>query len=250
MGGAGTGANRGAVRSAAGDRAAARPVDASRARVDPPTDRTAVVRNEAFANNARGITASDRAVNHAYWHNYNGQRFAHYQDTHHHHWYGFYGANAFYWTRYHNSHWWWHDPSYSAWVFYSNGYWWWQQPGGAMYVYRDGGYYPYDSEHVPVAAPSAVAAPTGEPPKEAPASAVVSADGSREVKIEGEKAEASLYDRDAEGKTTLRKKLGEHASEAAWTGSGKDLRLRVNFSDGRTAFFDKDGGEASAPSHH
>jgi hypothetical protein len=223
---------------------AAQSAAAGRARANPPLDRAAVVRDPAFAQNARQAAVRDTRANQYYWHTYNGHRYAHYLDSRGADWYGIYAGRSFYWTRYHANRWWWHDPAYSTWVFYDSGYWWWPQPGGGNYVYHDGAYYPYDSSKVTAPEPEKAEPPSGEPPsKEAPAAELASPDGTRVVRIVGPQMEAQLLDRAHDGKTTLRKTIDDGVTDASWSGSGGSQRLKLTFADGRSAVYDHNGGE-------
>lgn len=188
-----------------------------------------------------------------YWYYDNGMRWAHHYDHRQVHWFGFYVGGIYFWTRWHNDRLWWQDAPRGRWLYYREGQWWYQDPMSptVVYIYREGDYYRYTPvrggyEARPEAPP---AAPGGPDVK----TEFYSEDGSRLVKILGDKKEAFLYD--ATGEDESFKAFLAEGVEAVQFAGGSDgaalqILLTVVGADGAKAFklYDAEGREFGAPS--
>lgn len=204
-----------------------------------------VVRNRSFEREVGQRSRVEVVPNRYYWHDYRGDRYAHYyrNGTH---WYGFYHGPRFYWTQYHRNRWWWYDPVFAHWTFWWNGYWWWNAPGGISYVYINNAYQPYDAAGIDVSAPeTAEAPPEGTPPGRGEESSVTSPDGKRLVQIAGDEDEAFLYDTTSK-QPVFMKVLGKGVSNARISGGadGTLMQILINFQDGRFALYNSAGEPA------
>ena len=216
-------------------------------------DRT--FRNPSIVNNINiRIGMGSRLVPGSYyWYYDNGIRYAHYYDPYRTHWFGFYLGDVYFWTRWVDGRLWWHDSPRGRWLFYRDGYWWYQDPinGTIVYIYRDGAYYRY----TPVrggyeAKPEAPAPTTPAEPEEK--TEFYSEDGTRMVKVFGDKREAFLYDSTGEEDKFLAF-LAEGAETVQFAGGGEQgpLQILVTVVDesGAKSFklFDSEGREFGAP---
>lgn len=189
-----------------------------------------------------------------YWYYDNGMRYAHHYDAYRVHWFGFYLGDVYFWTRWHNDRLWWQDSARGRWLCYREGQWWWQD-GSVVYIYRDGSYYRwtpvrggYEAQpEPPTSAPTPSPAPAPSEPEEK--TEFYSEDGSRLVKIFGEKREAFLYDNTGEEPAFLAF-LAEGAEAVQFSSEGAlTVLVTVASEDGGKSFklFDASGKEFGAP---
>jgi hypothetical protein len=166
------------------------------------------------------------------------------------HWFGFYLGDVYFWSRWHDGRLWWHDSPRGRWLSYREGQWWWQD-GTVVYIYRDGGYYRWTPVRGGFEArpepPAQAPAPTPAEPEEK--TEFYSEDGSRLVKVFGEKSEAFLYDNTPEEPVFLAF-LAEGAESVQFSSEGAlTILVTVAAEDGGKSFklFDADGKEFGAP---
>ncbi|NNN04878.1 MAG: hypothetical protein HKL90_03160 [Elusimicrobia bacterium] len=219
-------------------------------------DHGAVSGVQGFARRALALQSSETRVNHPYWHDVGGMRYAHWYDGRR-HWYGFYNGPQFYWTRYDDNRWWWYDQGADRWLYWHDNYWWWNNPNAPQtpYVVIGDSYYPYD-ETLQQPAASADAEPTDSSDAIAAADsnggganeqAVVSPDSTREVQIYGERREAFLYDRSS-GEPQFLAYLAPGVKSAQFSEStGDKLQVLLLLLDGTYDVFDAQGRSALRP---
>jgi hypothetical protein len=215
-------------------------------------DHRSIVGSKEFAGRVFSHERDERQVNHVYWHNEGGQRYAHWYDGKV-HWYGFYNGPRFYWSRYEDNRWWWFDQTASRWLYWHDGYWWWNDPANpaTMDVVVNDNYYPYAE----VAAEPSLA-PGAAPDDSSSAMAAVEAsgkgvhgnfskaspDGTREVQVYGARREAFLYDRTGGGDPRFIAFLAAGVKHVSFSESaGNNLQVMLLMLDGSYDVFDADG---------
>ena len=215
-----------------------RPITARPFRGVPNREHVTFINRGDILSRVRGYNRWENIPNRYYWHEDYGRRYCHYYDSWGYHWYGWYIGSSYFWVRYYNDYWWWNDADFNRWCYWHDGYWWWRHPTTAIvYIYIDNRYCRYeDRPGGVVLQPENPQPPVGgQPaPPEARETEFYSADGSRLVRVLGDKAEAFLYDSSKE-KPVFLAYLSENVKDVQFSdpGSGQPLMINVTVEETR-----------------
>jgi hypothetical protein len=192
--------------------------------------------SRVFMGQVHGFNRTENGAGHFYWHNWNGSNYCHYCDFNGCNWYGCYAGGFCFWSCYYGDNWWWYDGGYGRWCYWDNDNWWWQNPYDVnqTYMYDNGDYVSADN--------SQASTPTGVTTNNLSQGVYDSKDGTRQVKVTGDKQDAFLFDKSnppAFQPVYLSSGVKEvHFSNPT---NGQPPRIMVVLADGSFALFDDSG---------